>query len=65
MPDTTENQCDYPQDSAQKRGLGFPIARIGALLSLSCGAVLDLRICKYAGKGQSELGMLRQLSNAR
>ncbi|WP_218932914.1 IS4 family transposase [Roseimaritima multifibrata] len=61
MPDTAENQSDYPQNSAQKPGLGFPIARIAALLSLSCGAVLDLRICKYAGKGQSELGMLRQL----
>ncbi len=63
MPDTAENQRDYPQNSSQKRGLGFPIARIGALLSLSCGAVLGLRICKYAGKGQSELGMLRQLMN--
>jgi hypothetical protein len=30
-------------------------------LSLSCGAVLDLAIRPYAGKGNSEMGMLRQL----
>src|SRR5262249_53493692 len=45
----------------QKPGLGFPIARIGAVFSLACGAVLDLGICRYAGKGQSELGLLRTL----
>jgi hypothetical protein len=45
----------------QKPGLGFPLARLGAVFSLACGAVLDLGICRYAGKGQSELGMLRAL----
>src|SRR5262249_33834813 len=29
----------------------------------ACGAVLDLGICRYAGKGQSELGLLRTLWN--
>src|SRR3984885_5249872 len=61
MPDTAENQRDYPQPDTQKPGLGFPLARIAAVFSLSCGAVLDLGICSYAGKGQSELGMLRKL----
>lgn len=61
MPDTPENQRAYPQPIAQKPGLGFPLARIAAVFSLSCGAVLDLGICRYAGKGQSELGMLRTL----
>ena len=61
MPDTPENQKAYPQPAAQKPGLGFPLARIAAVVSLSCGAVLDLGICRYAGKGQSELGMLRSL----
>jgi hypothetical protein len=61
MPDTPENQRDYPQPDTQKSGLGFPLARIGAVFSLACGAVLDLGICRYAGKGQSELGMLRTL----
>ncbi len=61
MPDTAENQAAYPQPVCQKPGLGFPLARIAAVFSLACGAVLDLRICRYAGKGQSELGMLRLL----
>ena len=61
MPDTTENQKCYPQNVAQKRGLGFPIARVGAIISLSCGAVTNLGICRYAGKGQGEVSLLRQL----
>ena len=63
MPDTPENQRAYPQPVAQKPGLGFPLARIAAVFSLACGAVLDVGICRYAGKGQSELGMLRTLWN--
>ena len=63
MPDTPENQRDYPQPDTQHPGLGFPLARIAAVFSLACGAVLDLGICRYAGKGQSELGMLRILWN--
>jgi Transposase DDE domain len=63
MPDTPENQHDYPQPDTQKRGLGFPLARIAAVFSLACGAVLDVGICRYAGKGQSDLGILRTLWN--
>jgi Transposase DDE domain len=61
MPDTPQNQSEYPQPVCQKPGLGFPLARIAAIFSLACGAVLDLGIRRYAGKGQSELGMLRDL----
>src|SRR5262245_55237227 len=61
MPDTPENQAAYPQPVAQKPGLGFPLARIAAVFSLACGAILELGICRYAGKGQSELGLLRTL----
>jgi hypothetical protein len=64
MPDTPANQRDYPQPDTQKPGLGFPLARIAAVFSLACGAVLDLGICRYAGKGQSELGMLRGTCSA-
>ena len=63
MPDTRENQRVYPQNVAQAKGLGFPIARIGAIISLSCGAVMNLGICRYAGKGQGEVSLLRQLWN--
>jgi len=61
MPDTPENQQAYPQVHNQKRGLGFPIARVGALTSLACGAILNLGVCRYAGKGQGEVSLLRQL----
>ena len=61
MPDTPENQEAYPQLYNQRPGLGFPIARIGAIISLSCGAVLDFGICRYAGKGQGEVSLLRRM----
>jgi hypothetical protein len=61
MPDTRKNQVAYPQVYNQKPGLGFPIARVCTIMSLSCGAVLDLGISRYAGKGQGELSLLRKL----
>ena len=61
MPDTPANRKDYPLTYNQKPGSGFAVARIAAAISLSCGAILDLGICRYAGKGQSESGLLRQL----
>ena len=61
MPDTPENQKAYPQVYNQKPGLGFPIARIGAVISLACGAVVNLGFCQYAGKGQGEVSLLRRL----
>ena len=41
MPDTPENQQMYPQPPQQAKGLGFPLARIGLLLSLATGACHD------------------------
>ena len=64
MPDTRENQKAYPQVYNQKPGLGFPIARLGALISLACGAVVSLGFCQYAGKGQGEVSLLRRLWNS-
>jgi hypothetical protein len=61
MPDTLENQQAYPQPPQQKPGLGFPLMRIAVIFSLACGAVLDVGMCRYAGKGQSELALLRQM----
>lgn len=61
MPDTPENQQAYPQVYNQPPGLGFPIARIGVIASLSCGAIVNLGLCRYAGKGQSEVSLLRRL----
>jgi hypothetical protein len=61
MPDTPANQKAYPQQSAQKRGLGFPILRLVGLISLSCGAVLDVAMGPYRGKRTGETSLLRQL----
>jgi hypothetical protein len=61
MPDTPANQATYPQVYNQGPGVGFPIARLGALISLACGAVVDLGFCRYAGKGQGEVSLLRRI----
>ncbi len=44
MPDTVENQKEYPQPSTQKSGCGFPIAKIGVIFSLVTGAAVALCI---------------------
>jgi len=61
MPDTAANLKAYPKTYNQKPGLGFPIARIGAIISLSCGAILNVGFCRYAGKGQGEVSLLRRM----
>lgn len=61
MADTPENQQAYPQLYNQKPGLGYPIARVGAITSLSSGAIIDLGFCRYAGKGQGEVSLLRRM----
>ena len=63
MPDTKENADAYPLAFNQRGGVGLPLARVGALFSLSCGVILELRIAKYAGKGQGEVTLLHKMSN--
>ena len=62
MPDTEENQACYPQPSTQAAGVGFPQARLVAVICLATGAVLDAAMGPCSGKGNSELGLLRQLT---
>jgi hypothetical protein len=61
MPDTPANQATYPQPDGQQPGRGFPMARLGVLLCLATGAVRDVAIAPYRGKGTGELSLLRQL----
>jgi hypothetical protein len=61
MPDTPANQKAYPQQVAQKKGLGFPILRLVGLIGLSCGAVLDVAMAPYHGKRTGETALLRQV----
>lgn len=59
MPDTPENQAVYPQLKEQKAGLGFPIARLVAMISLSSGSIINYSMCKYYGKQTGEHALLR------
>lgn len=59
MPDTPENQLAYPQISSIKRGLGFPVVRAVAMVSLSTGAVVDFAFAPHEGKGTGEGTLLR------
>jgi hypothetical protein len=52
MPDTPSNQETYPQSREQKPGLGFPIARIGALIGLSSGAILGFKLWRAKARGR-------------
>jgi len=61
MPDTPANQKEYPQQRGQKKGLGFPIARIVVVFSLATGSALDLALSKFRG-GKSEKAMFSELA---
>ncbi len=61
MPDTPANQARFPQSRQQKSGLGFPMARLVAIVSLSAGAVLDWAASAYQGKNTGETALLWQL----
>jgi len=50
MPDTAENRAAYPQHSAQKEGLGFPIIRIVVALSLATAMLCSAAMGPYSGK---------------
>jgi hypothetical protein len=61
MPDTPENQKEFPQSSEQQEGLGFPIARLGGLISLGSGAMIGHTVVACEGKGTGEQTLLRGL----
>jgi putative transposase len=61
MPDTVENQSEYPQLSSQRRGCGFPIARIVVVFSLAVGTVIEAAIGRYQGKQTGENSLFRTL----
>jgi hypothetical protein len=61
MSDTHENQLEFPQHGNQKKGAGFPIARLVAVMSLNVGTVLDYAVASYKGKGTGEQSLFREL----
>ncbi len=63
MPDTEQNQACYPQHGLQAPGVGFPLARLVAVISLAHGAVLDAAMGPYQGKGTGEHGLFRPINS--
>lgn len=61
MPDAPTTQAEYPQNPAQKEGVGFPIVRCVAIFSLATACVMDLAIGPYSGKKTGETALLRDL----
>lgn len=61
MPDTEANQARFPQHREQKPGLGFPVARLVAIVSLSCGAVLEWAAGPGEGQKTGETALLWRL----
>lgn len=61
MLDTPANQQVFPQAKTQAPGVGLPIARACAILSLTTAAIQDLAIGPYAGKQTGETALLRTL----
>jgi hypothetical protein len=61
MADTPTNQAAYPQNSEQKPGLGFPIARLVVVFSLATAAVLEAVVAPTVGKKMGETTLFRGL----
>ncbi len=61
MPDTPENQAEYPQAGTQRPGIGFPIARLVVLFSLAVGTALDAALGRYQGKRTGETALFHAL----
>lgn len=59
--DTPENQEEFPQNPAQKEGLGFPIIRCVSLISMVTGLLFDVMTGPYAGKQSGETALLWQM----
>jgi putative transposase len=61
MPDTPANQERFPQNPAQRPGVGLPIARACAVISLATASLWDLAVGPYEGKETGENALLRSL----
>ncbi len=61
LPDTPDNQGEYPQPRSQKPGVGFPLVRMVVLFSLAAGTALDAAMGPYRGKRTGEPALFREL----
>jgi len=61
MPATPKNLAEFPHPRTQKIGVGLPITRVVAILSLATASVLDAAIGPYKGKETGESALLRTM----
>jgi hypothetical protein len=61
MPATPKNMAEYPHARTQEEGVGFPILRIVALMSLATGMVSAAAMGPYSGKETGETALFRQI----
>lgn len=61
MPDTEANEVQFPKHSNQNKNIGFPLARLVAVMSLTTGSIIDYAIGACKGKGTGEASLLRKL----
>jgi hypothetical protein len=61
MPDTPQNQAEYPQAKTQAPGCGLPIARMLVVFSLAVGTVIEAALGPYQGKQTGENSLFRTL----
>jgi hypothetical protein len=61
MPDTKANQVVFPQHKNQKKGAGFPIARLVVIMSLTIGVIIGYAASAFKGKGTGEQSLLRSI----
>lgn len=61
MPDTPENQAEYPQLKSQKPGIGFPIARAVIIISMATACAMNVEMGPYSGKETGESALLRKM----
>lgn len=64
MPDTDENQDEFPQNANQLAGVGFPQGRLCALSCAATGAIVEGTISACEGKASGEQAQLRVLAAA-
>jgi Transposase DDE domain len=61
MPDTPENQAEYPQSRSQRPGLGFPMIRVVVLLTFATACLTGCAMGPCKGKETGETALFRQL----
>lgn len=55
-----KNQEQWPQNPSQKEGVGLPILRCLALVSMTTGMLIDMAQAAYSGKQTGETSLARQ-----